>query len=371
MKKADSLILVAGPHNRVQCPVRFSKALPADCSALSINGKVLPVQKDEQQCVFLLDYLDSGSAAEIEYVNIENQPYINMENDGVKVNVFQGDKLFFSYYYSGAPARPFLWPLLTPGGIPVTRGWPIRDAAPGESTDHIHHRSLWIAYGDVNKTDNWSEQPGHGCTVHRKRLELIDGPVFGRIKTLSDWVDKDGNAMLSQHLTLTAWKECSQFRLLDAEIILEPLSDDVIFGDTKEGGLLSVRVASEMEASRGGLFVNSFGGVNEKEVWGQPAHWCDYSGISQGETAGIAVMDHPDSFRHPTWWHARDYGLMTANPFALSEYTGGKLDGSYRLASGEKMRFKYRVMIHDGSAESADVRTRYLDFAAPPIIKER
>jgi hypothetical protein len=90
-----------------------------------------------------------------------------------------------------------------------------------------------------------------------------------------------------------------------------------------------------------------------------------------GARVGIAVLDHPLSFRYPTYWHVRDYGLMGANPFALKAYTNGMKDGSYLLRSGEEMRFVYRVIVHLGDACEAGVRRQYLDFATPPSVEVR
>jgi 7-carboxy-7-deazaguanine synthase len=67
---------------------------------------------------------------------------------------------------------------------------------------------------------------------------------------------------------------------------------------------------------------NSAGGVGEKECWGKPAAWCDYSGPVEGQTVGIAVMDHPGNLRSPVRWHVRDYGLLTTNCFGESTFAG-------------------------------------------------
>jgi hypothetical protein len=82
-------------------------------------------------------------------------------------------------------------------------------------------------------------------------------------------------------------------------------------------------------------------------------------------------MDHPISFRYPTYWHVRDYGLMGANPFALEAYTRGAKDGSYVLEAGAEMRFVYRVIVHLGDAAEADIAGHYLDFATPPPAEVR
>ena len=107
----------------------------------------------------------------------------------------------------------------------------------------------------------------------------------------------------------------------------------------------SMDVASEM----GGKIENSFGGVNEDETWGKPAQWCDYSGPVAGRKVGIAIMDHPGNWRHPSRYHVRNYGLMTANPFALSYYYDDQtLDGSMTIPAGGESIFRYRLLVHEG-----------------------
>ena len=105
-------------------------------------------------------------------------------------------------------------------------------------------------------------------------------------------------------------------RLVDYELALTAAGSDALFGDTKEGGFISLRVASSMDASAAGRLENARGGVGESEVWGKRAEWCDYSGPVEGKMAGVAFLESPTSFGHPTYWHARDYGLMSANPSA-------------------------------------------------------
>jgi hypothetical protein len=145
----------------------------------------------------------------------------------------------------------------------------------------------------------------------------------------------------------------------------------VRFGDTKEGGICSIRVASSMDEKAGaGRIVNSYGGTGEKETWGKRAHWCDYSGPVGGETVGIAIFDNPSNFRYPTYWHVRSYGLMTANPFGLSHFEPGKgRDGSLEVEAGQRLEFNYRVCFHAGDAKKARVAEKFLNYVAPPRIE--
>ena len=89
----------------------------------------------------------------------------------------------------------------------------------------------------------------------------------------------------------------------------------------------------------------------------------NYSGTVSGKAVGVVAFDHPSSFRHPTTWHARAYGLLAANPFAAREFTKDeKQDGSWTVPERQTITFRYRVVIYDGEftpAQLADMYNRY------------
>ena len=102
-------------------------------------------------------------------------------------------------------------------------------------------------------------------------------------------------------------------------------ADEVTFGDTKEGSF-GLRIAESMRVDRktGGKIITSEG-LEDDKAWGKPAAWVDYYGPVQGETLGIAILNHPSSFRYPTHWHVRTYGLFAANPFGGKDFSGGEI----------------------------------------------
>jgi hypothetical protein len=125
-----------------------------------------------------------------------------------------------------------------------------------------------------------------------------------------------------------------------------------------------------MEVGCTGKIENSYGAINEAETWGKRAAWCDYSGVVGRDTVGVAIFDCPCSFRYPTYWHVRDYGLMTANPFGLSHFENGPAGmGDYTLRRGECLNFCYRLYVHPGDAAQGKVRDKYHDFVNPPQVE--
>ena len=121
-----------------------------------------------------------------------------------------------------------------------------------------------------------------------------------------------------------------------------------------------------------GKMVNSNGGTGAKECWGKSAAWCDYVGPLQGETVGVAVLDHPKNPRHPTTWHIRDYGLYTANPFGLRDFTGDKSkDGSQTWKKGETAEFNYRIIIHKGDTQAAKIAEAWKLYESSPKLSTK
>ena len=109
-----------------------------------------------------------------------------------------------------------------------------------------------------------------------------------------------------------------------------------------------------------GVIVNSTGAKGAANTWGKAAAWVDYSGPIGDKIYGIAIFDHPENPKHPTYWHVRDYGLFAANPFGEHDfYADETRDGSLTIQPGESLRFRYRVVIHPGDAAAANVAQLY------------
>jgi len=107
--------------------------------------------------------------------------------------------------------------------------------------------------------------------------------------------------------------------------------------------------------------LNSEGKVGEKEIWGKRADWVDYSRVVAGEKLGIA---NPTNIKHPTYWHAREYGLFKVNAFGEHDfYNDPKSDGSVTIPAGQSLTLRYRVLIHHGDAAEAQVAEAYRRYA--------
>jgi hypothetical protein len=267
----------------------------------------------------------------------------------------------FAEYLIKSGRKPIVWPIYGPTGKRMTRNWPMETGVPGEKDlDHIHQRSLWFSHGDVNGIDFWSE--GKGRIEHREFVKVQGGPEAA-IVTRNDWLSPDGSKLVCQDERALTFGGDESRRWIDFEIAIKASEGPVVFGDTKEGSF-GVRTASTMrvESKQGGKIVNSDGLTNQ-QAWGKPAAWVDYHGPVEGETLGIAILNHPDSYGFPTHWHVRTYGLFAANPFGLGDFTAGKTKGGHTLEKGQTLQLRYLVLLHQGDEKQGNVAEIYDDYA--------
>jgi hypothetical protein len=189
----------------------------------------------------------------------------------------------------------------------------------------------------------------------------------GKMTTFSNWVAPSGDVVCRESRVML-FDVADDRRTIELRITLHAAEGPITFGDTKEGTMAmrthpKLRLTADPE--RGGIervfgqAVNSEG-VRGMEVWGKRARWVDYSADIDDRSVGIAVFDHPTNPRHPTWWMARDYGLVGANPFGSHEMAGRpRGEGRMEVAEGNQIDFRYLYVFHSGDAEEAAVARLY------------
>ncbi len=310
---------------------------------------------------------------------------IDQEPDGVVVKI---DGELFTKYVTGDAGtnKPYFYPVIGPTGKEMTRAYPMKDVA-GEAQDHPHHRSFWFGHQFVNDFDTWHEEltlkerakgdaaklaelkKKLGATKHREVLEASASGGRALLKVSSDYLDPEGRRLAGDVRTFAFSVAADGSRIVDAEIVFTGGAGGVVFSDAKDAGL-SLRVAHSMsvKAEQGGRIVMSTGQEGE-EAWGRRAAWCDFNGPVDGkggEVLGIAILNHPSSFRHPTPWHARTYGLFTANPFGLKTVAGEKEEGPVALKEGESFTMRHRVIFHRGDEKAAKIAAAWEAYAKEP-----
>ncbi len=279
------------------------------------------------------------------------------------------DGQLFTEYRTQAGHEPSLYPIIGPTGKPVTRSYPF--TPPGETKDHPHHQSFWFTHGAVNGVDFWrtNVNDDKGDTVprivHREFAKTGVENGLGRIVTRNDWMNGDKKVCTDKR-DMSFGSSSDGNRWIDSAITITAPDGDVTFGDTKEGAF-ALRVVDSMrvDAKTGGHIVNSEGQTNEV-AWGMPARWVDYTGLVDGETVGITMMSHPQSFRPKPRWHVRTYGLFAANPFGQKEFPHPEaaVQEAVTIKAGDSLTLKYRVWIHRGNTDVPAIEKVFADYSA-------
>ena len=286
---------------------------------------------------------------------------VEVKQSADKVDITIDGQPFTTLHYGASTKKPFLAPLRAASGVIVTRRWPMEDVQ-GETRDHPHHQGLWFNHGNVNGVNFW-EHGGRnapfGTIVTDKITSAKGGSKSGEVALEARWVDFDGKALLRENRKMTFSGDANN-RIVDVDITLTALDQPVKFGDTKEGSF-GIRLSDQLREARGtGTMTNASGASKMKDVWGKPSPWVDYSGTVDGQPVGIAIFDHQQNPKHPTTWHARDYGLFAANPFGDHDFYNDKTkDGSVTIDAGKSLRFRYRVVIHPGDTAAAKIADLY------------
>jgi len=258
--------------------------------------------------------------------------------------------------------KPILHPLRTLGGVHVNRGFPL-EKVEGEKEDHPHHAGLFFTYDEVNDDGFWNNT----TAPPRIALESVKcDEAEGSIDFVAAWTGNSGDTLLVEKRRMVFVPGASEYAI---DFIIDLVAQDrqVLFHDTKEG-MFALRVAHWLREDKGtGAYLSSNGDEGAKAVWGTRAAWVRLEGERDGHAAGVAILNHPSSVNHPTYWHARGYGLFAANPLGESvfERHRGRVDAKpyhLTLEPGESARFAFRVIVYDGSMNRKDLENRYRDY---------
>ncbi len=103
-------------------------------------------------------------------------------------------------------------------------------------------------------------------------------------------------------------------------------------------------------------------GVEGMAVWATRAKWMALNGEVNGEKVSVVIMDHPTNVGYPTYWHARGYGLFSANPLGQEVFSKGKEILDFALEPGQSTTFKYRTVIFSGQTTPEKIEKAYANF---------
>lgn len=284
---------------------------------------------------------------------------VKPEPEQYRVAVLIDGRPFTNYCY-GPEFRwkPVLYPVLSPAGNMLNRELSFIRPDHGETKDHPHHQSLFIGYGDVAGHDFWSHAHGERI-VHRAVVRSGSTDGEGELEIRADWVAPDGRRVVEEHRRMR-FGGAADRRWIDLEVWLLPADGEALdFRDTKEG-FVAFRLADALRERGGtGRYRNAFGRELETGVWGRRAPWVAVTGEINGEKVTVVFFEYPDSVRHPSYWHARGYGLFAVNPFGRKDFAAGSRPISWWVQPGESLHLHHRFAVYSGTLTPEQLDEEY------------
>ena len=345
-----------------ECIDADGNVYPAQISEMSGGSRLVGVYAERLEAGRNLSLeLRPGAAADLSRgIELRDQP----ESDRVVVN-YSGF-LQTIYHYGAENFKPRFYPLTAPcarmGDIDGDQTVYPKSITDDSPPDHIWHRSLWYACGDLNGVDFYLENGGEGRIVHKEFTDMFSGPLFGGFRERLRWTAPDGRDLLDDQRSFVMYRLKGQLRMFDVEAAFTALDEPMTFAQTNENALPLIRVADIIDEWDGGTITLADGTSGGKACFGKRSPWADCSGPlvrlgSEPEVYGISMLDHPSNRNHPNAWFARSYGPLGANlPF---------FDGPLTLAPGETWRLKHRIIIHAGDPRGAGIPERFAEYDVP------
>lgn len=267
------------------------------------------------------------------------------------------------WHFGSEYPRPFFYPTIVSSGESLTRmGHP---GAP----NHDHHRSVWFAHHKVFGHNFWAD--GTGTRIKQKEwLAIHEEDEYSRFGCRLDWLDgHDPTPLMQQELLVEFRPAKADSWLLELQSTFVPQSDELELQQTNFG-FLAVRVSRQIaEHWGGGKLTNSDLRTTEKELFGKPSRWMDYSGqqYSRAENReikeGVTYIDHIENFGQPTRWHVREDGWMGASP---------GMQSAINLKKNEPLVLRYLLYFHSGEVDANAANGYHDSFAkTPKLIVQR
>jgi hypothetical protein len=268
---------------------------------------------------------------------------------GDHIDISTGDMFFTSYRFSDSEKYPFFFPVNGPvSGASLTS---MRNGL------YPHHSSLFFGCDMVNGGNYWQDGLERGRIVSLGAQIVKQGGDSAVIADYCIWKRPDAEAPIIDRRLITVTNPAKGLIFIDFDIEMTMLADVVI--PKTNHSLFSLRVADDISALRGGVMRNAEGLQGEKDTFGKASPWMDCSATRVAGAEGIALMQHPQNRWFPSPWFTRDYGFISPTPMYWPED-----EESTAFKKGETLRLRYRVAIHAGDAEQADVNRLFAEYAA-------
>jgi hypothetical protein len=383
------LIVSAGDHDRMDCPVSFlCRLADLDVKAQEFPNVRLLLEEAGTQTVAEAQWDDQGDpkaengrlvwtlagktpkgterrfTLHVERgktpgtgkatIGGKSEKYLDIANAGRPVLHYQCAQVAqFPDKPSKFDRACYFHPLWAPSGDVLTGDF---------HPDHAHHRGLWFAWvkaqaGPVN-ANFWEIQEGRGQIVNKGGAAIV-GPVFAGLIATNECVSGD-KVLLNETVTSRVYGLPADPWIVDLMVRQEATESDVVLGKMHYGGL-GFRGRDEWNAKDAPLEILTSEGKTRRDAHGTPARWVEFSGPApKGQWGGLLLIEHPTNPRYPNRLRVHPTMPFLSTTLVVAE--------PYTIKRGEPLVLKYRIVLHNGKLGKEEAERFAADFASPPSV---
>ena len=229
--------------------------------------------------------------------------------------------------------------------------------------DHRHHRGVFWAWpectADGRRLDPWALKDAR--QHHEKFLIRKAGADKAVISIRNRWAfdDAPDKAVVREEITFTVLPAADGHRAIDFDMTFTNVSGKTVtFLGAKNKGYGGLCYRPDANTNRLPITFTHTKGVQpqKEDLLRCESPWADLSTQKpSGGTSGVAIFQNAQNpgYPHPGWM-MRHYGFLGVS---------WPHEETYELAPGKSFHLAYRMLIHRGSAEEADVAKCFEAYA--------
>lgn len=262
------------------------------------------------------------------------------------IALIKNRQTIWQFNYDTEKAKPYFHPIALPDGTVLTEAQP---------ADHLWHHALWFSWKYINAVNFWEEDPKTGQSTGKTRWENVDivtnkdhsatitmdllynhpgqEPILTEKRNMVvSPPDGDG----TYHIDWTSeFAACSE---TDVTFDRTPLVGET--GGQPWGGYAGLSIRLNNQGSQWTVTTEKAPVVWDNGTFRGKAKAMDYSGVFDGQAAGIAILDHPENLNAPSPWYAINNNPMKYFSPAVICYK------PYNLPAGQTFTLRYRIIVH-------------------------
>ena len=300
-----------------------------------------------------------GSATDVRGESAAEPGSWSWQTTEESVALMRDEQVIWKFHYGDDQDVPYFHPLATSTGQVLSWNSP---------PDHLWHHGLWFSWKYLNEVNYWE---------HNRETGKPDGRTGWSnvcVETHDDWSAEismtldyrpaaGGEPVMEEQrsIKISSPQSDGSYRIEWSSIFAAP-SADVLLDRTPPKGQswggyagLSIRFAKDLTERQASSSAGpiTFGDGNRHR---SRASAIDYSGLIDGQSVGVAFLDHPGNPRHPTpWYLIRSPAMGYINAALLN-------DEPLTLESGKTLTLRYRLVVHLGRWDAEHLQAAVADF---------